>query len=64
MAALDRPSAISASTSRSRGVSRSTGSFALPGHDRGDHLGVEHGAAGGDPAYAVDELARRRRPGP
>ena len=56
IAAFDRPSAISASTSRSRGVSRSTRLVAAPGHDRGDHLGVEDRAAGGDAAYAVDEL--------
>ena len=37
---------------------------ALPGHHRGDHLGVEHGAAVQHPAYAVDELRARRRPGP
>ena len=30
---------------------------ALPGHHRGDHLGVEHRAALQHPAYAVDELA-------
>ena len=58
IAALERPSAISVSTSRSRSVSRSraAGPVAQPGDQAGDHLGVEHGAAGGDPAYGGHEL--------
>ena len=55
IAAFERPSAIRPSTSRSRAVSRSSGASLRAGQQRRDHLGVEHGAAGGDPAYGVDE---------
>ena len=53
---FDFPSAIAASTSRSRGLSRSRGRIlaAAAEHPR-DHLGVERGAAGGDPVDRVDE---------
>ena len=54
--ALDRPSAISASTSFSRVGEPVQRLVALPGHHRGDHLGVEHGAAVEHLAHAVDEL--------
>ena len=56
IAAFDRPSAISAEhllLARRQPVERLV---AAAGHDRGDDLGVEDGAAGGDAAYAVDEL--------
>ena len=60
IAAFDRPSAISASTSRSRGVSVASGSSGrAAGEQLGDHLGVHRGAAGGHLAHGVDELARR-----
>ena len=53
-----RPSAIAASTSRSRGVSvveRIVG--AARDHELGDDLGVERGPAAGDPPQGVHELA-------
>ncbi len=57
MPTLVRPSAISASTSRSRGVSRASGSsLATRAEQRRDHLGVEGGAARGDPAQRVEEV--------
>ena len=53
-----RPSAIAASTSRSRGVSADSGSSArVPDHELGDHLGIERGAAASDAAQRVHELA-------
>ena len=58
IAALERPSAISPSTSRSRGVSSSSGSAARPPSELGDDLGVQRRAARGHAAHGVDELAR------
>ena len=55
IAALERPSAIRASTSRSRGGEPLHGLLAR--HHGGHHLGVEHGAPAGHPAQGVDELA-------
>ena len=53
-----RPSAIAASTSRSRGVSAASGSSApAADHELGDHLGIERRAAASDPAQGVHELA-------
>ena len=65
-AALFLPCAISASTSASRGVSRSSGDAAGPaGRDQHlDHLGVDDGTAGGDLAQRGDELLGRRTPAP
>ena len=57
MPALERPSAIRASTSRSRAVSGSRPPGAPPGgKEVADHLGVERGAAGRDPGHGVGEL--------
>jgi hypothetical protein len=56
MAALDLPSAISASTSRSRAVSDSISAVRRLPRQLGDHLGVEGGAAGGDPGQRLGEL--------
>ena len=57
IAGLLRPSAISASTSRSRGVSRSSGSRRRrPGQQLGDDLGIERRAAGADPPHGGEEL--------
>ena len=55
---FDSPSAISASTSRSRGVSASSGSRAAPApeHPR-DDLGVERRPALRDRAHGLDEVA-------
>ena len=65
IAGLVRPSAISDSTSRSRGDSGASGSRRRdPGEELGDHLGVERRAAGADPPDGGEELARRRRRGP
>ena len=61
IAAFDRPSAISPSTSRSRGVSvleRVVGGRA-PGQQLRDHLGIHRRAAAGHLAHRVDERARR-----
>ena len=45
------------STSRSRGVSRSSGAAAArAGEQLGDDLGVERGAAGADPAHVDEEV--------
>ena len=57
MATFERPSAISASTSRSRGVSSSSGPSSRCAEQLGDDLGVERGAALGDAAHGVDEVA-------
>ena len=58
IAALERPSAISPSTSRSRAVSRPSGSSrSCRASSCDDDLGVHGGAAAGDPADRVDELA-------
>ncbi len=57
MPVFERPSAISASTSCSRGVSRSSGpSRRLAREQLRHHLRVERGAAAGDPAHRLDEL--------
>ena len=57
MAALERPSAIRPSTSRSRGVrAAERGRGAPTGDELGDHLRVHRGAAAGDAADGVDEL--------
>ena len=57
MAVFDRPSAISASTSVSRGVSRPSGvGFAAAGQELADNLRVEHHAAVRDPLECPDEL--------
>ena len=54
---FDRPSAISSSTSRSRGESRATGSSrAIAADELGDHERVECRAALGDAANRGDEL--------
>ena len=55
MAALDRPSAISASTSRSRAVSGVKGS-PRAGEQLGHHLGVDGAAALGHPLQGVNEV--------
>ena len=56
IAALERPSAISPSTSRSRGVSSSSGSSrALAAEHLRDDLGVERRAAAADAAHRVGE---------
>ena len=53
---LDLPSAIAASTSRSRGLSRSNGLVALTAAEHPpDDLGVKRAAAAGDPGDRVDE---------
>ena len=55
--ALERPSAIRASTSRSRGVSAGQAAGVAAGAEElADHLRVEGGAAGGDPGQRVGEL--------
>ena len=54
MAALDHPSAISASTSRSRG--EAVDRVPAAAQQLADHLGVDDRAAGGDPLHRVDEL--------
>ena len=65
MAAFDRPSAISSSTSRSRGVSSDRRlSRAAAAQELGDDLRVERRAARGHAPRGVDELGRGRRPGP
>src|SRR5437763_332165 len=56
MAELDRPSAISASTSRSRGVNPSSGAPAAPGDELRDDVGVQDGTAAGHPAQRVEEV--------
>ena len=57
MPAFDRPSAISASTSRSRGVSSSSGPSSRRLREQlGDDLGVERGAAAGDPLDRLQEV--------
>ena len=62
-AAFDRPSAMSASTSRSRGVSRPKRYVPGPlGEQLGDDLGVHDRAAGRHPADRVDELAHVHHP--
>ena len=61
------PWAISASTSRSRGVrwsSGDSGGLARAGHQRLDHLGVDDRAAAGDLADGVRRAARGRTPAP
>src|SRR6266581_4000133 len=56
MPALERPSAISASTSRSRGESVER-VVAVPGRDEFlDEAGVDNGASARDPPKCVDEL--------
>ena len=55
MAELDRPSAIRPSTSRSRGVSRTRRVVAPPDEELCDDLGIQCGAAGGDPLQRLDE---------
>ena len=64
MPALERPSAISAqhlALPRGQPVQR----VAVAAQQQlGDHLGVERGAARRHPAQRVEELGRRRRPGP
>ena len=63
MAALDRPSAISSSTSRSRGVSAASGSPAGCRPAAGAITSrVHRGAAAGDPADRVDELVGVEHP--
>ena len=58
MPAFVRPSAIAASTSRSRGVRSSRRSCATtPGHELCHDLGIEGGAAGGDAYEGIRELA-------
>ena len=64
MPALERPSAISGSTSLSRGVSRSSGSLWPAHQELGDDLGVQRGAAGRHPAQRVEELVDVARRGP
>ena len=57
--ALERPSAISSSTSRSRGVRHGEGTrLALAAHQPGDHVGVKHRPALGDPPDRVGEGAQ------
>ena len=56
MPAFERPSAMSARTSRSRGVSESSGPRAAAGQQLRDDLGVEDRAAGRDPVDGVDEV--------
>ena len=58
MPTFDLPSAIAASTARSRGVSACSGSSgaATPEHPA-DHLGVERAAAGRDAGDGVEERA-------
>ena len=60
MAALERPSAMRPSTSRSRGVRVSRPRAAGPGEDLGDDLGVDHRAAAGHAAEGVEELVHVR----
>jgi hypothetical protein len=58
MAALVRPSAISASTSRSLTVSSASGVRRdLRARILGDHLGIHRGTAIGHPPHCLDELA-------
>ena len=60
---LDSPSAINASTSRSRGVSASSGSVAPPPAEHpGDHLGVQRRAPAAHRPHGVDEVAQVRDP--
>ena len=59
IAVLERPSAIRASTSRSRSVSAPAGRAAAA-HQVPDDLGVEHRAAGGNGVQGVDQRRRRR----
>ena len=56
MPAFERPSAMSARTSRSRGVSESSGPRAAAGQQLRDDLGVEDRAAVRDPVDGVDEV--------
>ena len=64
IAALDRPSAISDNTSRSRGLSRLSGPLErrVAGHQPRDDLGVHDGAAVGDPLDRVGELGAVEHP--
>ena len=56
MPAFERPSAISSSTSRSRGVSVVDGARAAAAEQLRDDLGVERGAALAHAAHRVDEV--------
>ena len=63
MAVFDRPSAISRSTSRlARAEPLERVAAAAAGEQLRHDLGVERGAAGGDPAQGLDELADVRDP--
>jgi hypothetical protein len=55
MALLERPSAMRLSTSRSRSVSRLSGSCFRAGDDAGHDRRVEHALAVGDSLQAVDK---------
>ena len=57
IAAFERPSAISESTSVSRGVRRSSGPSTPPAREQlRDDLRIERGAAGRDAPHGVDEV--------
>ena len=56
MPLLERPSAISESTSRSRGVSSSRRAGPRPGDELRDDLGVHRRPAGRDAPHGLDEL--------
>ena len=59
IAAFVRPSAISPSTSRSRGVNVASGSRPTPGEQLGHDLRVEHRPAGGHPLQRVGKIIER-----